>query len=264
MRLQAELIAESDAEYVETYHYDFRSRLLKALRGTEYEDEHETGEPMPMAFSNPFPYPASDGRIEEGDRLWMRIASPDRELLNIIAGDLGIDSEIGSGEMRFHIEDFDLHGPDVGPRGSTGVLRTDTGVVCRIPPHRREEYGIDAPEDSVHGTFWRREHAMDPFVTGITNNLNRKHDRFGERDRRGANDLDHDLFDTYDLDKTYALPLTVTRGETHQYVLSKWDLGYTVESEDHRRLLNLLLDVGIGEKNSYGFGFVNVRDQQRN
>lgn len=262
MRLEAKLIADSDAQYDNTYHYAFRGRLFEALEGTRYYQElHDSGNPVPLTFSNPFPYPSgSDGHISEGDRMYMRIASPDREILKVLAGDFSIDSHIYAGEMSFRVDEFDLKSPDVGGRGSTGVLRTDTGVVCQIPPYLREEYNIDAPEDSDSDTFWRRKHGMDPFVTQITRNLDRKHELFGETNRQNASELDVQLFDSYDFVKDFAVPVTVTAGHEHEYILSKWDLGYTIQNEQHRRLLNLLLDVGIGQKNSYGFGFVNVHN----
>jgi CRISPR-associated endoribonuclease Cas6 len=45
------------------------------------------------------------------------------------------------------------------------------------------------------------------------------------------------------------------------YVVSKWRLGYRVRDDHHRRHLNLALDCGIGERNSLGFGFVNITEK---
>jgi CRISPR-associated endoribonuclease Cas6 len=44
-------------------------------------------------------------------------------------------------------------------------------------------------------------------------------------------------------------------------VLSKWRFDYTVRDDHHRRHLNLALDTGIGERNSLGFGFVNITEK---
>jgi len=51
--------------------------------------------------------------------------------------------------------------------------------------------------------------------------------------------------------------VTPTQGQQETWVLSKWKLDYTVRDDNHRRHLNLALDVGLGERNSLGFGFVN-------
>jgi CRISPR-associated endoribonuclease Cas6 len=71
---------------------------------------------------------------------------------------------------------------------------------------------------------------------------------------------DGELFESYELIKTFALPVTVTEGEELTYVVSKWKLGYRVRDDHHRRHLNLALDCGIGERNSLGFGFVNIQN----
>jgi CRISPR-associated endoribonuclease Cas6 len=42
------------------------------------------------------------------------------------------------------------------------------------------------------------------------------------------------------------------------YVLSKWRFEFTVQSDDHRRHLNLALSTGLGERNALGLGFVNL------
>jgi CRISPR-associated endoribonuclease Cas6 len=44
------------------------------------------------------------------------------------------------------------------------------------------------------------------------------------------------------------------------YVLSKWEFSYTVRDDHHRRHLNLALDCGLGERNSLGLGFVNLKE----
>ena len=77
----------------------------------------------------------------------------------------------------------------------------------------------------------------------------------------GPSDVDEELFDGYELLKTYALPVTVTEGEEMTYVVSKWRFSYTVRSDHHRRHLNLALDCGVGERNGLGFGFVNLEEE---
>jgi len=79
----------------------------------------------------------------------------------------------------------------------------------------------------------------------------------------GPSDVDGDLFDGYELIKTFAVPVTVTEGQEMTYVLSKWKFSYTVRNDHHRRHLNLALDCGLGERNSLGLGFINITDKTR-
>jgi len=77
----------------------------------------------------------------------------------------------------------------------------------------------------------------------------------------GPSERDTELFDSYELIKTFSIPVTVTEGTQMTYVLSKWRFGYTVQDDHHRRHLNLALDTGLGERNSLGLGFINITDK---
>jgi CRISPR-associated endoribonuclease Cas6 len=101
---------------------------------------------------------------------------------------------------------------------------------------------------------------MAPLKTQLENNLDKKHGLFCPEYLDGPSDTDYDLFDSYELIKTFSIPLTVSQGQELTVVLSKWKFGYTVRDDDHRRHLNLALDAGLGERNALGLGFVNISD----
>lgn len=255
MRVLARLRARADAAYDNTYHNKLRGRLWGALEGTDYDELHDEQRPKPFTYSNPFP----PGEMREGDERTLLVASPDEELLAHVAADLQDDPELNIGEMPFTVEDFSAISPDVGEPGTSGTIDTGTGVLVRIPPWRFEEYGMDVDHDEAE--FWRPEHTMEPFRNQIEANLDKKHDLYCPDYLPGPSDVDGDLFDGYELIKTFAIPVTPTTGERETWVLSKWKFDYTVRDDDHRRHLNLALDVGLGERNSLGFGFVNITDK---
>lgn len=247
--------ARADTAYDNSYHHKLRGRIWRALEGTQYDEIHDANRPKPVTYSNPFP----PGDMQEGDERTLLVASPDEELLAHVAADLQDDRELNIGEMPFTVEDLSSLSPDVGEPGTSGTLESGTGVLVRIPPWRFEEYGIDSDHDQAE--FWRPEHTMEPFVNQVEANLDKKHDLYCPEYLPGPSDVDGDLFDGYELIKTFALPVTPTQGERETWVLSKWRLDYTVRDDDHRRHLNLALDVGLGERNSLGFGFVNITDK---
>ena len=254
----AHLSARADTAYQNDYHHKLRGRLWDALGGTEYGDRHDNGEPPGFAYSNPFP----PHDMEEGDGRKLLVASPEEELLANVAADLLEERELNIGSMPFHVDDVTSLEPDVGEPGTRGTIETGTGLLVRIPPWRCEEYGIDHPGDDT-AVFWRPEHSMEPLRTQLEANLDQKHDRFAHDHLPGPSDVDGDLFDGYELIKTFAVPLTVTEGQEMTYVLSKWEFLYTVRDDHHRRHLNLALDCGLGERNSLGLGFVNIGEKTR-
>ena len=255
MRVLARLRARSDAAYDNAYHHKLRGRLWGALDGTTFDDAHDTNDPPGFCYSNPFP----PGDMDEGDERTLLVASPHEQLLTHVARDLRAEPELNVGEMPYRVRDMSMLAPDVGEPGSTGIIETGTGVVVRIPPWRFDDYGIDS--DSDEAEFWRPELTMEPFREQVVANLDKKHRLFAPEHLPGPSDRDGELFESYELIKTYALPVTVTEGEEMTYVVSKWRLGYRVRDDHHRRHLNLALDCGIGERNSLGFGFVNITEK---
>jgi CRISPR-associated endoribonuclease Cas6 len=258
MRLMVDLRARADAVYQTSYHNKLRGRLWRALQGTRFEEEHGDGEPMGLSFSNVFPW----GEIHEGDERTLLVASPREELLAAIAKDLQSDREFNVGEMPFEVTGLTPIEVDVGEPGTRGVIETATGVVVRLYERHRDEYGIDG-EYGDSPTYWRPEFTIEPFRDAIMENLQRKHERFAPEYVPSPGAVDGDLFDGYELIKTYALPTTVTEGVELDLLLSKWRFDYRVRDDTHRKHLNLALDTGIGGRNGLGFGFVNVVDRTR-
>lgn len=257
MRLLIRLRAEADSEYDDTYHRGLAGRIWRALDDESFDDLHDRSEPTGLSFSNPFPV----GPIEEGDQLNVLVAAADDDVLRAIGADLVENREFNVREMAFTVEEISGITPDVGEPGTEGVLETATGLVVRIPHWKFDEYGIDAPSDAAE--FWKPEHTLEPLTEQLENNLDRKHGLFCEDYLPGPSDVEGDLFQSYEHIKTYALPVTVTEGVTETHVLSKFRFGYRVRDDDHRRHLNLALDTGLAERNSLGFGFVNVREDER-
>jgi len=253
MRLLARLRARADTAYQPDYHPKVRGRLWRALEDTKYEESHDENRPTGFCYSNPFP----PRNMAEGDERTLLVSAPQEELLAHVAEDLKADRELNVGEMPFTVEDLSVLEPDVGEPGTRGTIETGTGLLVRIPPWRCEEYGIDHPGGDT-ATFWRPEHGMEPLRTQLEANLDRKHRLFAPEHLPGPSDVERDLFDGYELIKTFALPVEVTKGQEMTYVLSKWKFEYTVQDDNHRRHLNLALSTGLGERNALGFGFVNL------
>lgn len=258
MRLLVELSAQADAVYDHAYHHKLRGRIWRALAGTEYDDQHESNDPPGFVYSNVFPW----GDLEEGDSRHMLVASPHESLLAHVAEDLLQDRELNIGEMRLWVDGVSALDVDVGEPGSSGTIETGTGVLVRMRERHCEEFDINqGTEYNDPVTFWRPEHSLEPFRAAIESNAQHKHDMFVPDYLPGPEEVTGDLFDGYELIKTYALPLTVTQGLEREVILSKWRFDYTVRDDDHRRHLNLLLDCGIGGRNGLGLGFVNISNE---
>lgn len=258
MRLLVEMNARMDAAYNHAYHGNLRGVVWNRIRGTEYDKYHrEDTTALPISFSNPFPF----RDMNEGDTRKLLFASHEEEILGHLAESFSSNPEVNIGEMPFRVTDQTILNTDVGEPGTSGTLLTDTGVVVTFSPAEMEEYGLDSDHDC--DTFWRSDHSVEPFFDSIETNLAWKASRVHGSDAPDPDDLDHDLFEGFEFIKPYSLPVEVATGETRTFVLSKWEFDYTVKSDAHRRLLNTLLRLGIGERNTLGFGFVNPASDER-
>ena len=257
MRILVKLSARQDAAYRHTWHDKVRGRIWNALRGTPWDDAHGTRELSPFAFSNPFP----PRDMTAGDRRYLIVASPYRDLLAHVASDLLDDRELNVGDMPFHVDGLDPLDPDVGPPGATGTMRTGTGLLIRIPADRCDEFGVEHPrgDDASTPVYWSEWYTTEAFFELLEENLADKcRVHADEPVERGA--LDGPLFDGYELVKSIAVPINVSTRETKEHVLTKWNFSYTIRNQAHRRMLNTALDCGLGHRNALGLGFVHLED----
>ncbi len=266
MRIELALDAIADAAYDNAAHHKIRGRIWRAFEDVGgYSETHETNHGVGFAFSNIFPW----GSIEEGDRRYMRIASPSRDVLDDLIAHFGRNPRFEVGQMRFDVADISAHAPQVGEAGSTGRMDTGTGVFCALTRQLAEEHGLDTSKidagDSETKLFWRPVHGMEPLQAAIRRSLQRTHEHHGDEYYDGPTEVDEPLFNKVEPikdDIVYSIPFQPATAVDRTVLLSKWRLGYRVRDETHRYHLNLALDAGIGQKREHGFGFLNLREQE--
>ncbi|WP_317176160.1 CRISPR-associated endoribonuclease Cas6 [Halomontanus rarus] len=253
MRVLFDLEARADAAYSTTFHHKLRGAIWEALEDSPSDALHDSEKRTGLSFSNPFPW----GDMDAGDERHLLVASPRRDLLATVAAEWLDSKELNIGEMPFRVTGMRGLYLDVGEPGSTGTIDTATGVYAVVPPQFRAE---DNDNESI--PFWRPENSVEPFQKYVEDQLQREHDEFAPDYLPGPAETAAPLFDEWNFKKMFSIPVTVKTGTTLTMVLSKWEFGYEVRSEDHRRHLNLALDVGIGGRNGYGLGFVNIIERE--
>lgn len=253
MRTLVTLEARKEQAYNPEYHHKLRGVIWDNLSGTDHEDLHGRRDTVPFVFSNPFP--VKDMKI--GEERKFIVSSGHYELIDDLADEFRGKDIVNIGEMSFDVQSVSTFGLDVGEPGSTGLLRTATGVYLPIWEDEWDELGIDVPynTDSVG---WTEDYSNSIFFQKIVDNLDWKQDTmYGEYLNSPSR---HDLFEGASRNKTYSVTTKVSSedgGYDYTFVVTKWDFEYRVRDEDHRRWLNILLESGIGWRNALGFGFVN-------
>lgn len=241
MRTLVKMTARSDFAYDNTYNHRLQARLYRDLDRAGYDEIHDDRGPKLFSYSNPFP--PRNGI--EGDDRRLLFASTDPEMVTGVAYGLCSDSELNIGEMPFEVcEAFTLD-PAVQERGE---LVTGTPIVLRFGTETARKFGIDTEHER---TYWRPEHGMDLFFDRLYGNLQHKYQLAYDEPPP-----EPPYFTEYSLDRSVSKPVAYADGNV-TYIGSEWTFAYEVESANHRRILNLALDTGLGELNGLGFGFVN-------
>ncbi len=242
MRTLVTLSARNHFAYYNKYNHKLQGRLYNDLKQRGYETIHNEQGPKGFSYSNIFP----PRDAQEGDTRRFIFAAPDDQLVTDVAYGLCSKPEVNIGPMTLKTEEAFTLDPAVEDQGT---LTTGTPIVLRMSPEDSRNKGID-PEDHDR-VYWRPKHGMDSFFDRLYANMQAKYRQYYDEDPP-----EPPYFSGYTLDRTVAKPVAFADGDA-QFIGGEWTFEYELTSQTHRRMLNLMLDVGLGELNSLGFGFMN-------
>lgn len=245
MFLAVRLRARERFEWHNDYGYGVMGRIGEALQGTTYDRSHDDGSPPPYTFSEIRPF---SHEVKEGHDKYLVFASPESELIRQLAQDFQSNPRLNVGPMRYKIRAAGIADPGVGDVGDHGWLQSLSGLNIAINP---EDDGPDEYWGTKNSDSGRAQD-FDVFQTAL------------HRSIRGAcrqqyvpePEEDTDLFDGYELIKTFAVPFTVTSSEQITAVRSHWRFQYEIRDEQHRQQLETLHQTGVGKKTGYGCGML--------
>jgi len=254
MRLLIELEAERDTEYVSRYHHKLRGRLWRTLDGTPFEELHGVSETPTFVYSNPFP----PKDYQEGDKATVLVSSIHDKLIHAFDKEINPSDEFNVGEMPFTVsEKYPIY-VDVGHRGESGTLRCSTGIHLSVYEKHRDEYDISGFEET-NEISWTPNMPLELFFERLLDNANWKLNTVLP-DYIETPDKFDEIFESVDFGETYPVKVPITSdGFKKMFIVTQADFNYTVRDSEHRRILNTLLDSGVGWRNSLGFGFLNKR-----
>ncbi|MDG7036556.1 MAG: CRISPR-associated endoribonuclease Cas6 [Nitrososphaerota archaeon] len=219
-----------------------------------------------FCFSNIFPY----GDFQTGSEKNLLISSPDLEVLKSIESAchrrIESDQPIIIDNLRFKISGIskpfriDLMHDQVN-------IITATPIVVRIPKAKFEDYGIEL-KINYNYLFWREDIPVDAFVNQLYENIAKKVKgflRIQEKNLYTAHDLDEGYFLpmilSYKFIKSVSKPIVVKQAK-QMIIGSLWNFSFFAENAAQKAALEIAIDSGLGERNSLGFGFVNlIRNQ---
>jgi CRISPR-associated endoribonuclease Cas6 len=216
-----------------------------------------------FCFSNIFP--ARD--LIMNDLRTLLISSPNKEFIEYLYRRIEcMKIEITIGSMRFAIDSVNKLDIKI-PHNVPFTLITGTPIIVRIPKAKYKLHGIN-PKNDYNYLYWRIEHPIELFVSQIQNNLSKKYNEY-YRCYEDNNNYNKDfvrpsmyapsfanLFEKFRFIKQVSTKLVI-RGSEQTVIGSVWEFGF--EGWQDSKLIQFVLDSGLGERNSLGFGYMNIK-----
>lgn len=158
--------------------------------------------------------------------------------------------------MKFTINYLEEIYPNLS--NSNPTLITGTPIIIRIPKALYNKYGYESIYENF--TYWRNEHPVDVFIEQLQIKLLSKYRRFHTNTYQEYHEFltkhkEIKLFDTLKFKKQVSTRVFI-KGFEQVIIGSQWEFGFN--NGNNKEIVQFALDAGLGERNSLGFGFMNI------
>jgi len=247
MRVLVKLESTKAQPYQMEYHYHLQGLIYNMLKSSKYSQIHDKEGYKFFCFSNIFP--AYD--LKQGDVRHLLISSPDRDFIRHISSKLKEKKRSGEkvsvGSMEFDVKKVEtLH---VSLKVPFTVI-TGTPIVVRVPREKYEKFNVKTRYPYEY-LYWKQEHPLEIFVEQLEDNLRKKYAEFTGMDAGSEPIIQRFMF------RKQVSTKVLMKGQEQIVICSVWEFWFN--DDTHKELLEFGLDCGFGERNSLGFGFMNVK-----
>lgn len=247
MRLFLSLIPEQDVRFP-IDHYALQGVLYGAFRELGLSSIHEKPGTKFFCFSNIYPY-TPGAPFPKGKEVNWQISSPNSALIKRLAEYFGIKGSLSITSYLFRVKRhrvYSLVVPD-----DEIILQTATPICTRIPVRNCREYGI--PVTGKTYVEWRVDNPLNPFIKQLYDNVIKKYKQYtGVQTDEEATGGQGIMFRGFRY-------VRHERIVYHGRVLygTHWQFVIPLENGQMKHFISCAVEMGFGERNSAGFGFMN-------
>ncbi len=232
MRLKINLIPLENFSFNEINNYTLQGFVYSLIRNTVYTKLHESTGFKFFNFSNFFPI--SD--FEKNSEKTIFISSPDKNLIKTMEETLKNSDIIRIGTHSFELKNFKKFDLKLKHKWLTA-----TPIILYKNNSTNEYFSF------------RRNQDTSFFLKRLKENALKKYNKFYNE----KFDFNGPLFDKMKFRKE---AVTKLRKNKQEFILigSQWKLLEKAKyHQNEKKFYKFLFDTGLGEKNSFGFGFIN-------
>lgn len=218
--------------------------IYRKLKGTNLEELYAKKTFKPFCFSNIFP--VAKQKIQQGHDYKIIISSPSSEFIQTLFFNVNKEEKVNLGEFHFKLSNFRII-EDININ-SFSILETMTLINIT----RRTDKG---PENI---DFLKEK---DQFLEGLRKNLIRKYNHFQNKEIQEKYDLFKNCMVEPIRKQLVKLPLPINKDNKSRIMKvggNQLQFKLGVLTKTQKDIFKLCYDLGFGERNSYGMGFMNL------
>ena len=254
MRLLIKLSSKFNFRYDTEYHSYLQGFIYKLIEGSKYHFLHDKKGYKYFCFSNIFPF---SNLIKKNEQKYWIISSPDYDFIGYLDSilDTNQNKHLPIGNMKFEIIGkekllFTLK------KDQSFSLIADTPIIIRIPNIKFKQHNVDLPKNYKY-FFWRKEYPLHLFILQLENSLIKKYNDFCKY-KKMTNKIEGEsiqFFEKCKFKKQISTRIKVN-GSKYPIIGTLWEFDF--KPYTNQALIEFAMDAGLGERNSLGFGFLNL------
>lgn len=220
--------------------------LYSLLRNTEFNSLHDEKRYKYFCFSNIWPYEKNQPLKGGKEYNWL-ISSPNEKLLDLILIKINNIDSLCFGKSGFTVKAAKKF--KILSLSENSIIETSTPITISLPEKDFEKYSIELKNTGRQYLYWNKDMALNPFIEGLSKNCIRKFNKYFSQNMSEQTQLFHGF--------RFRGPALI-KVSNYSVAGSSWDF-IPYSSREAINILDFCLDCGFGEKNTLGFGFVNVK-----
>ncbi len=222
------------------YHRKVQGFVYSFLKNSKYDKLHDEQGYKFFCFSNIF-------KTKNSDYFHLMVSSPDKGLIEqVYERIMPFINEhilISLGSLFKIVKVIKI--PEKNLQYPLELI-TESPIITRIPIEKY--YGKTNNTAPYKSVFWRCDHPVDLFIDNIESNIEKKYLEFAGKS------VNKQVFERYEFKKQVSTKIE-QKGAKFTIIGTLWKLKFSPDVP--HALQKFVLDCGLGERNSLGFGFVN-------
>ena len=252
MRILIKLTPKIETKFFFPYYLQIQGLIYNLIKDTKFSKIHSQKLYKFFCFSNIFPEKNSHSDIFRKTQFYnLIISSPNKDFLKVLAQSFIKREEIKIDKAIFTLKGVKFFDLPIKKRKKNLKIISVSPIIIRIPKKRYQEYKISS-KTSYPSLYWRPEYPLEAFIRQLEANIFKKYKEYYQKEIE-----EFPIFQKFLFKKSVSIPLELHHQKVN-FIGSLWEFYFDFLDEKTKEILEFAIDCGFGEKNSMGFGFVNL------